>query len=462
MLRDAADELAGQLKTNGQMYHEPGKVAKAWDLQRKIALYGHSVVFPWSHTRNWAIQIPTAAGRARMGAFWRSATDVYRYRGAKGRALYEMDMTLMKMGDHYDFFKQSGADIEPGRRTPGDILLQNKKPSWQNRNFDSLKVGRYTALKAVWDGLDPALKQGEGGKALGAMLARDMNYATGSVMAPVGEAANVMAKTTSQLSQLAGHYNLLLSSKLFFAKHMDAWLSPLRYLAKGGRMTPPERAAAGVSLKRWANTVGAHMTILGANYAFNKMMGWQTPNLTDPTKSDFLRARLGNYVVPFSPILEAIRLPIVATAASLTKGTGGEKLFLAAWNAAHPTAHTVYEQASGKDFMGRPVPSVRGAIATRGQSLYIPSKKPQVSVGEYLGTRATPIAVSGGLREYYQALRDQGLNAGMSMAIVKGLGAAAASALAGTHLYEQEPAPARTIIKPEGARHRKAKPLAGP
>jgi hypothetical protein len=448
MLRNAADAFAEQLKTDGKLQQEPGLVAKAWDLNRRAALFGHSPVFPWTHMRNWAVQIPTEAGRARMGAFWRAATDVYKYAGERGKALYEMDMAMMQMGDRYDFWKSSGADIVPGKRTPGDILLQSRKPSWQTRNFDALKPARYTALEQIWSNLDPALKQGDTGKAVGAMLARDMDYATGSVMPPAGEAANPLAKSAAQLSQLAGHYNLLLSSKLFFAKHMDAWLSPLRYLAKSGRMTPPERAAANVALGRWANTVAAHLSILGANYAFNKMMGWQTPNLTDPNKSDYLRIRLGNVVVPFSPMLEALRLPIVFTAAMVGKGgsdTAGTKLWRAVWNAAHPSFHTLYEQVSGKDFMGRPVPSLRGLANYLAPSVVPPATvskaKAQTPVTpmEYAATRFTPIAVSGGVREFYQALRDQRLDGNMAMAFLKGAGASASSALLGTHMYEEEP-----------------------
>ncbi len=440
-LRNAADALAGDLKTNGSIYQEPGRIAKAWDIQRKIALSGHSPVFPWTHMRNWAVQIPTEAGRERMGAFWRAAGDVWRYYGEKGQALHEMDMTLMQKGDRYDFFRQSGADITPGKLGPGDILLQGRKPSWQTRNFDALRVGRYTALDAAWSHLDPALKEGDTGKAMGAMLARDMNYATGSIMPPAGESANMLAKTGAQLSQLAGHYNLLLSSKLFFAKHMDAWLSPLRYLAKSGRMTTAERASANIALGRWANTVAAHLGILGVNYAFNKAMGWQTPNLTDPSKSDFWRLRIGNAIVPFSPMLEALRLPIVFTTSLAAKGSdeAGTKLWRAVWNAAHPAFHTAYEQIAGKDFRGRPVPSIRGLISP------VKSKLPPVSPGEYFGTRFTPIAISGGVAEFYQALRHENVPPSLATAFLKSAGSAAASALVGTHLYEEEPKASKGI-----------------
>lgn len=444
-IRNAADAFAGELKSNAAMLQEPGNLAKAWDLQRRIALGGHSVVFPWSHMRNWAVQIPTEAGKARMSAFWQAATDVYKYAGTKGKALYEMDMALMEKGDRYDFWKQEGADIVPGRRTPGDILLATKKPKWAGRNFDALKPARYSALEDIWSRADPALREGDTGKAYGAVLARDLNYATGSVMFPVGEAAGTTAKSVAQLSALAGKSNLLLSSKLFFAKHMDAWMSPLRYLLKGGKMSVAENAAKNVALGRWANTVATHLSILGINYAFNKLMGWETPNLTDPSKSDFWRLKVGGIVIPFSPMLEAIRLPIVVTAAFATKGSdeAGTKVWRAAWNAAHPALHTLYEQVSGKDYLGRPVPSVRGLIGKEFPSTAprFSTEKAQEQIGgvEYALTRATPIAPSGAISEFYQALRHQGINHNMAMALIKSAGVGLSSAFLGQHMYEPEP-----------------------
>ena len=451
MLRDAADAFAGELKANGRIPQEPGKIAKAWDLQRRIALGGHSISFPWTHERNWAAQIPTREGRARMRIFWNKALDPFRYAGEAGKARYEMDMSNMQRGDRYDFWRQKSADITPGKRSPGDILLQNRKQGFQTRNFDLLKLGRYEALENVWKNLDPSIKgEPELADAFAAQVARDMNYSTGSIMPPVGAARNPLARTGAELSNMAGRYNLLMASKLFFAKHMDAYLSPLRYVAKTGRMTQAERAAANVALGRWANTVAAHFTILGVNYAFNELMGWKTPNLTDPSKSDFWRLRLGDWIVPFSPMLEALRLPIVFTSAMAGMGkstgadTAGLALWRALWNAAHPALHTVYEQASGKDFQGRPVPSIHGLIQSRGTSPYIQSKKEKVSAGEYLGTRYTPIAVSGAIKEFYQALRDGGMEAGMATAFIKSAGAGLSSALLGIHGYEEEPKPPKS------------------
>lgn len=433
-IRDAADSFAGDLR-NGRQAYEPGKIAKLWDAQRRVVLAGHSPVFPWTHERNWAVQLPTEMGRSRMNAFWKAATRVYQYAGEAGKARYEMDMAGMMNSPRYHFWKSSGLDIEPGKLSSGDILLKGQKPSWQTRNFDALKLARYKAAEDIWKSIDPSLKDPKTGQDLAAMIARDVNYATGSVTAPRAAAANELAKSAAQASALSGRYNLLLSSKLFFAKHMDAWLSPMRYLAKTGRMTEAERAAANVALGRWANTVAAHLGILGINYAVAKALGSKTPNLTDPTKSDFLRMRFGNTVVPFSPMLEALRLPVVATASAVTGKGGGDKLWNALWNAAHPAAHTVYEQVSGKDYRGQPIPSIRNLVKpVKGYKGTTAS-----DLGQYVSTRFTPIAISGALREMYQALRDQNIPGGMATAFIKGAAHGVASGLLGTHMYEEEP-----------------------
>ncbi len=443
-IRDAADAFAAQLKGDATLNNEPGKIAKAWDAQRRLALSGHSIVFGGTHMPDWAIQIPTEGGRARMQAFWRAQSDLlsFKYAGEKGRALYEMDMALLEKADRFNAWKSASADITPGKRQPGDILLQNRKPSLQTRNFDALKPARYAALEDAWSRVDPELKKGDTGKALMAMIARDMNYATGSVTAPVGEAATEGAKTASQLSNLAGRYNLLLATKLFFAKHMNAVFGPLEYLAKAGRMTPAERAAFNISMGRWANIVTTQLGILGANYAFNKAMGFKTPNISDPGEaSTYMRLRAGNVIVPFSPMLETLRLPVVFAWALAHKGTegAGSVLWRTLWNAAHPAAHTLAEQVTGKDFRGQPIPSVRNLIApVKGYKGPANVGEAAKQVGEYASTRFTPIALSGGLRELYQGLRDANVPGGMATAFIKGAIAAAASGVAGKHLFELE------------------------
>jgi hypothetical protein len=209
-------------------------------------------------------------------------------------------------------------------------------------------------------------------------------------------------------------------------------------LLKGGKMTPAERAVANIALKRWARIASTQIGIVGANYAFAKAMGLQLPNVTDPTKANFMRMRIGNFIVPLSPLMEAIREPIRAAAVAIQKRDlyeGGKELIRPVLNAIHPTAGLVIEQATGKEpYTGRPIPSVRNLIQPLQKS-----NQPAESGLEYISTRVTPIAISGALREYYQALRNEGVSATDAMAFIKGASGGLASGLAGTHVYEETP-----------------------
>jgi len=93
------------------------------------------------------------------------------------------------------------------------------------------------------------------------------------------------------------------------------------------------------------------------------------------------------------------------------------------------------EQITRKEpFSGRPVPSVRNVVQ--------PAKKtaqPEMGVGEYAATRLSPIAVSGGVHEFYQALRNEGVQPSFATAFVKAAAGAATSGLAATHVYEETP-----------------------
>ena len=64
----------------------------------------------------------------------------------------------MKASDHYDFFKQARGRHRTGQTYPGDILLKSNKPQWGQRNFDSLKIARFSALEDIWSRADPSLK----------------------------------------------------------------------------------------------------------------------------------------------------------------------------------------------------------------------------------------------------------------------------------------------------------------
>lgn len=42
-------------------------------------------------------------------------------------------------------------------------------------------------------------------------------------------------------------------------------------------------------------------------------------NMTDPTKSDFMRMKLGNFVLPVSPLFETLKAPVRLVATAMSK-----------------------------------------------------------------------------------------------------------------------------------------------
>ncbi len=436
-----------------------GNITRVYNDIRRLALAGHSPVFPFTHARNLLY-----GSQAERGIFTRMVKNAWGFRGEAGDLAHDAAIANDKKNPNYKLKLSSGLDIREGTtktdiiRPPESGTILSKKindfskmvagsklgqflrldPNNAVKAFDALKLGRSELFDHYWNPLDPALKT----EAYAQLLARDINYATGSVTTPRGVAATPLDKLVSAASDASG--NVLLSSKMFYGKRMEA-ANIFRYgparlsdlLSKGGKMTPEERAIANLGLKRWARISATQIGILGANLAFAKAMGLKLPNLTDPTKADYGRLRIGNFVVPLSPLIEAVREPVRAVATATAKRSayeGAKELTRPVVNALTPGLQLTIEQATGKEpFSSRIVPSVRNVIQPPK-----PGKQPAVTPSEYVATRFSPIAISGGVREFYQALRNEGVSSSHALAFVKGAAGAVTSGLAGTHIYEEE------------------------
>ncbi len=439
---------------------QTASVTRVFNDLRRLLLAGHSPVFPFTHARNLLY-----GPQAERSIFTTMVKNAWGFRGEAGNLAHDTAIANMKKGSDYNLKLSAGLDIREGTtksdiiRPPESGTILSKKieeyskmvadsklgkflrldPNNAVKSFDALKIGRSELFDHYWAKTPPELKT----EAYARLLARDMNYATGSVTTPRGEAAMPIDRMVSAASDASG--NVLLSSKMFYGKRMEA-ANIFRYgptrlsdlLSKGGKMTPEERAIANLGLQRWARITATQIGILGANLAFAKAMGLKLPNLTDPTKADWGRLKIGNFVVPLSPLMEAVREPVRAVAtATKTRSVyeGGRELVRPVINALTPGIQLTAEQVTGKEpFSSRTVPSIRNVIQKPK-----PGHQPPISLGEYATTRATPIAISGGLREFYQALRREGVSSSVAVPFIKGMAGAVTSGLAGTHIYEEEP-----------------------
>ncbi len=450
-----------------------GNVLRVYNDLRRLALTGHSPVFPFTHARNLLF-----GPKLERQIFYKMVNNAWGFRGEAGDLNYASEIARMKSGSNYGLKVSSGLDIREGTQK-GDILrapesgtILSKKiadlgeivgnsklgkflrldPNNAVKAFDAVKIGRSDLFDLYWDNTEPALKT----EAYARLLARDMNYATGSIETPRGEAAMPIDKLMSAASNASG--NVLLSSKLFYGKRMEAGnifrYGPTRLsdlLSKGGKMTSEERAIANLGLQRWARIAATQIGILGAGVGFAKAMGLKPPNLTDPTKADWGRLRINNFIVPLSPLMEAVKEPVRVVATAIQKRSayeGGKEAIRPVVNALTPGIQLTVEQATGKEpFSSRNVPSVRNIIQKPK-----PGHQPAVTPAEYASTRFAPIAISGALREFYQALRKEGVSHPVAIAFIKGAAGGITSGLAGTHIYEEEKkTPVRIPRQPIGS-----------
>jgi hypothetical protein len=431
----AAHQLVEQADTPKWAQNARG----VWDATRRVATLGHGGVFPFTHMRNLPLR-----GVAEAKIFGDTVKRAYSYATPKaGRARWAEDMATMQLDPEYATARRLGVDIEPGSEPVG--ILASGARGWGRRGFDALKPARLELFKQWSKQLPEDMRDEITGK----MLAREVNYATGSI----GKTGAQFARVTSPV---------MFAPKLWFAKRMEAF-QPLRYLANAGRMTVGQRMVANNALKSWAKIAVTTGGILAANDAFNKyvMKNDKRVNFTDFSKPGSLwRMNVGGTIVPLSPMAEVIRTPVafVGALTATKKDLRGEapltnagrlvlKDFL---NALHPSITAGVELISGREAYGTPghlrrLPFPGVAQLARGEE---PEKEPPLSLAEYAAEKG-PIPLAAGTREFVQALQDEGLSSTDADTWVKSLLQSVLSGGAGIHTF-QESAPkqkARNVFR---------------
>lgn len=406
---------------------------KLWDLTRQSATLYHGGVFPFTHERNLVF-----AGPKEAGIFLRTVKRAYSYASPNvGKARWSEDMARLQLDPDYSHAVRMGLDIKPGSEPIG--ILSKGAKGWGRRGFDALKPGRLELWKSWADSLPDDMKTEESGR----LLAREANYATGAVQLP------------GSFSKMAG--KTMFAPKLWFARRMEAF-QPLRYLAKGGKMTPAERAVSNIALKRWGKIVGVTASVLAANDAFNKyvLKNDKRVNWSDFSKPGSLwRMNVGGMIIPLSPMVEVIRTPVAFVAALMShqKDLRGEAPLTSAsrlalkdfLNALHPSITGAVELVSGREAYGKPghlrrLPFPGVAQLVHGEEK---EKESPISWGEYLAEKG-PIPISAGTREFVQTLRDEGASPSDAEAWTKALLQSGLSGGLGLHSHpDSTPAPKR-------------------
>lgn len=453
-------QLAAQRSLDALNNGGTGAANYAWNFLRKRALAAHSVVSYGTHLPNLAY-----AGGERAAIFRQAFKDVYRYIGEKGTARYEADWQKMRLDPEYEPWLKAGLPIGEDVR-PSDVALadsfkkaQKYSPPYSTKAFGLvLKKARLAEAKIQFSELPEEMKVGKMAQASREAIAQAASNFTGDVANPVGEGRSAVNVAAKSVSSAAG--NQLLASKLYFAKRMAALLTPIRWLGLGGRMTPVQRAAANSAMRLWTKIAGVNAGILATNYAINQAAGFRTPNiginkmmgedkrniLDDLSAWDLGRFRFGNAVIPGSPLFEVLRMPIRMIATGIKTHSVGEAAKVPAMDvvgALNPMYHFMSEQLTGKDFTGRPVPSLHQAFGTIKKS-----NQQSVSAAEYGAEKISPIGVSAITNELVKSLVNDGWNGKEAKTLLQSLSAGATASLAGTHINYDERALSPVTGKP--------------
>lgn len=434
-IRRGAEMLVDQADTAGWAK----KAGVIWDATRKVATIGHGGVFPFTHGRNLAF----SGDPVQVKIFGEAVRDAYSYMTPnKGAARWAEDMAKMQLEPDYASWRRMGLDISPSSEPVG--ILSRGAKGWGRRGFDALKPARLKLARHLAEQLPEDMRTEEGGR----ILAKEVNYATGSV--DLGAKASRIASRT------------MFAPKLWFAKRMEAF-QPLRYLVNAGKMTPVQRAVANIALKRWAKIVGVTAGILEANDAYNQYVAKNDKrvNFTDFSHPGTLwRMNLGGTIVPLSPLTEVIRTPVAFVGALMAtkrdlRGdaplTSASRLVMKDFlSAVHPSITGATELISGREAYGTPghlrrLPFPGVAQLVRGEEK---EKEPPLTYGEYLAEKG-PIPIAAGTREFVQALQDEGLDPNDANNWVKALMSSALSGGAGVHTFQESPTGGKGSTKPK-------------
>lgn len=402
-----AKGLAENLSRNEGKLPEARVIQKLWDFPRWLAVQGHAAVFPVSHAGDLLLRPESWKTFAK--GFFNTYTKFW------DPVATERMMDVMRRQKLFDTGLRSGLDLNEHMSN----LAGGKKGAWSDNAWKALIAMRYQ----LWDNemqkyIHPGMSEAEQVE-IGKNLAAWANHATGSAKGPI--------------ASLGG--NVLFGPKLTQSKLSRVVSDPLqtyKTFRNWGTATPGERAVAKTRLAGLTQYAFTTLAGLYFNNALNNMTAGKTGkkdqvNFTDPTKSDYMKFKVGGLELGVPGMQSEIHYLAKILAAGFENSKevkhdarGGTKFDLAkkalieyAFSKANPIVQVAGEAYSGHETWGkeRPLPW----SDDKGE----PSK-PKYTWTEYLLSHG-PIPLTGPIRYVYDQMRARGSNAQDAMAIVKGL-----------------------------------------
>lgn len=385
-----------------------------YNLPRSALITGHGGVFYWTHMgqsllvptewgewfnglkRAWSVMVPTKGAVARYERDMASIQDMPGYSIAR-RASASVDRDYKPVGVFGKMFgeKVLGKDLTDKLK----VAAGGSRRAMGELNYSRMSL--FSKEYVRWGVKDlPYQEQLEFAR----LMMRPIEHATGIFM----------GKGVVQKGWMS---RLLFAPQLLPARWAASMTDPLRAVrtyANWQNAKLGERAAAHFVAKRTAQSLATTASILALNEFINKMSGSEHHvNVSDPSRSDWLRLKVGGYNVPMSFTYEPIRLAMqmIASGHKPRRGEGTSQAFFRPLeqygvSKLHPTIGKTVEGLYGRQMVTeRPLPFAKAT------PFFEPRKKekPPVGVGEYIAS-VGPIPFGEGARELHHLLTEEGMS----------------------------------------------------
>lgn len=397
-----------------------------------IAIYGHGTVGMITH----------AGGRmflpSQWGTYWRNFGSQWKLwvnKDYHDRAIYK----LVNDPD-YSFWKHAGAAVDPHSIYTDYGLYAKwggKFGAAGKRGFDALKIYRLEANKAEWAKVPESIKNDPQQAAVMARnIAQMNNHATGVANIGHGPLATTLQTVMFAAKLEASRWARIIGDPAKTIYTFTDWKNA----------AAADRHIAVTRLKHAAEFGAFYFAALLANQGINQALGTgQKVNLTDPTKSDWLKFKAAGHTIALDGgLLAPVRFLGHVIAGDLMarrtkfqqmKGNRFQQATTTAGQYARgkfsPTASIATDVGTGSDYAGRPLPFSKDQPSFKDQTRY--------TWGEYLWSHG-PIPLTGAAEVVYNALRQQGMSGLQAETFLKALAVAAAEST-GAHVNEDLNAP---------------------
>lgn len=410
-LRKQAISSAKQYIQKGDTSAVGRAISAASELPRASLTALHGGVFPVTHGGGLLLNPYSWKAFARgFKVSWLSLSD-HQYHLAKQE---------LQSHPYYEYGRQSGLKINP-EEGPQGILTGwlSSKEGWSKKAWLGLQRMRLELFKNYVESFPKETRTVEFGREL-ADIANKATGVTNIKMGPMGQAMFAPQLTASKVMRVL----------VDPVKTVDTFRRMSTGMGK--TVTPGERAAAYIRLRNAAAFIGTTYAGLLLNQALLSAQGSnQKINFTDRTKSDWMRFKVGGYVLSSRGPEEIIRLlgHLIAIGSAGKHDLHGKEPQAEALDTVarfgqykiNPNWQVLGEALYGRDTFGRPLPPpVQGARKLIGLTPQMgTTKKPQYTTTEYLLARG-PIFIGGGARDVYETMRERGMSAPDALTLFKG------------------------------------------